>query len=333
MDANDIINALNRVFDLGDQLDNAGGGAQGLTNGEHTTREVCKIELGQFLLYLASSKGQNGSIILHNRRYMASTGRTADAGGGGGTPSRFHGGGRGGRHIPGEPAHQPGPGGREPLKQTSAAHGFMGGARASEGLWKQGPSFFAGAGLQRFRAAQKAMHGRLQGLVEAENFAHAKGGDDGPLPDAVELAEVDQGKDQGDDGYRAVKAHFHHGQRLMRFGGHHLHDAFSGQGKQVGGQVEQNAQGNERHADKQVQQPHAVNHGGGKGHQRGIGKEHLRQQVGKVREVAKAGGADQLENPSGLKILSLKDKLKNDVQRENNNNPVAHGQGGEPLGG
>ena len=55
MDANDIINALNRVLDLGDQLDNAGGGVQGLTNGEHTTREVCKIELGQFLLYLASS--------------------------------------------------------------------------------------------------------------------------------------------------------------------------------------------------------------------------------------------------------------------------------------
>lgn len=40
MDANDIINALNRVLDLGDQLDNAGGGVQGLTNGEHTTREV-----------------------------------------------------------------------------------------------------------------------------------------------------------------------------------------------------------------------------------------------------------------------------------------------------
>lgn len=55
MDATDIINALNRVLDLGDQLDNAGGGVQGLTNGEHTTREVCKIELGQFLLHLASS--------------------------------------------------------------------------------------------------------------------------------------------------------------------------------------------------------------------------------------------------------------------------------------
>lgn len=54
MDANDIINALNHVLDLGDQLDNAGGGVQGLTDGEHTTREVCKIELGQFLLYLAN---------------------------------------------------------------------------------------------------------------------------------------------------------------------------------------------------------------------------------------------------------------------------------------
>ena len=54
MDANDIINALNRVLDLGDQLDNAGGGVKGLTDGAHTTREVCKIELGQFLLYLAN---------------------------------------------------------------------------------------------------------------------------------------------------------------------------------------------------------------------------------------------------------------------------------------
>lgn len=44
MDANDIINAINHVLDIGDQLDNAGGGVQGLTNGEHTTREVCKIE-------------------------------------------------------------------------------------------------------------------------------------------------------------------------------------------------------------------------------------------------------------------------------------------------
>lgn len=53
MDVNDIINALNRVLDLGDQLDNVGGGVQGLTNGEHTTREACKIELSQFLLYIA----------------------------------------------------------------------------------------------------------------------------------------------------------------------------------------------------------------------------------------------------------------------------------------
>ena len=195
------------------------------------------------------------------------------------------------------------------------------------------PLLFCRGGITALPRRAESDARPAQGLVEAENSAHAKGGDDGPLPDAVELAEVDQGKDQGDDGYRAVKAHFHHGQRMMKFGGHHLHDAFSGQGKQVRGQVEQNAQGNERHADKQVQQPHAVNHGGGKGHQRGIRKEHLRQQVGKVREVAKAGGADQLENPPGLKILSLKDKLKNDVQRENNNDPVAHGQGGEPLGG
>ena len=68
MDANDIINALNHVLDLGDQLDNAGGGVKGLTNGEDTTREVCKIELGQFLLYLAncSSSINDGQAAILN---------------------------------------------------------------------------------------------------------------------------------------------------------------------------------------------------------------------------------------------------------------------------
>ena len=53
MNGQDVMNALNRILDLGDTLDNAGGGVQALTNGSHTTREVCKIELGQFLLYVA----------------------------------------------------------------------------------------------------------------------------------------------------------------------------------------------------------------------------------------------------------------------------------------
>ena len=68
MDANDIINALNHVLDLGDQLDNAGGGVKGLTNGEDTTREVCKIELGHFLLYLAncSSSINDGQAAILN---------------------------------------------------------------------------------------------------------------------------------------------------------------------------------------------------------------------------------------------------------------------------
>lgn len=55
MDANSILNILYGLLDLGDQIDNAGIGVQGLSNGEYTTREVCKLELGQFLLYLASS--------------------------------------------------------------------------------------------------------------------------------------------------------------------------------------------------------------------------------------------------------------------------------------
>ena len=53
MNGQDVMDALNRILDLGDTLDNAGGGVQALTNGSHTTREVCKIELGQFLLHVA----------------------------------------------------------------------------------------------------------------------------------------------------------------------------------------------------------------------------------------------------------------------------------------
>ena len=53
MNGQDVMNALNHLLDLGDTLDNAGGGVQGLTDGRHTTREVCKLQLGQFLLYIA----------------------------------------------------------------------------------------------------------------------------------------------------------------------------------------------------------------------------------------------------------------------------------------
>ena len=49
----DLLNMLNRTLDLGDSLDNSGGGVWDLTNGEITTRDACKTELGQFLLYIA----------------------------------------------------------------------------------------------------------------------------------------------------------------------------------------------------------------------------------------------------------------------------------------
>ncbi len=53
MDVNDLINALNQILNMGDQLDNAGGGVKRLTDGAHTTREACRMELSQFLLYIA----------------------------------------------------------------------------------------------------------------------------------------------------------------------------------------------------------------------------------------------------------------------------------------
>lgn len=52
MDANDIMNAINGILDIGDTLDNSGIGVKALTNGKNTTRELCQMELGAFLLYI-----------------------------------------------------------------------------------------------------------------------------------------------------------------------------------------------------------------------------------------------------------------------------------------
>ena len=57
MDVNDILTALNGVLDLGDTLDNNGIGISAMTNGKHTTRELCKMELGSFLLYVGAGGG------------------------------------------------------------------------------------------------------------------------------------------------------------------------------------------------------------------------------------------------------------------------------------
>ena len=55
MDAYELISYLNNVLKLGDSMDDTGvTGAYALTNGEHSTREVLRLELGRFLLYIAS---------------------------------------------------------------------------------------------------------------------------------------------------------------------------------------------------------------------------------------------------------------------------------------
>lgn len=57
MDVNDLLTALNGVLDLGDTLDNNGIGISAMTNWQHTTRELCKMELGSFLLYVGAGGG------------------------------------------------------------------------------------------------------------------------------------------------------------------------------------------------------------------------------------------------------------------------------------
>lgn len=52
MDINDLVQALNGILELGDTLDNTGVGIQTISNGQHTTRGIIQLELGQFLLYV-----------------------------------------------------------------------------------------------------------------------------------------------------------------------------------------------------------------------------------------------------------------------------------------
>ena len=69
MDAYDIVNALNQILDLGDSLDDTGVvGVRALTNGEHTTREAIRLELSQFLLYIANGNStlEDGEVALIN---------------------------------------------------------------------------------------------------------------------------------------------------------------------------------------------------------------------------------------------------------------------------
>ena len=52
MEVQDLVNAFNSILEVGDFLDNSGAGIKAMTNGNHTTRELCTLELGQFLLYV-----------------------------------------------------------------------------------------------------------------------------------------------------------------------------------------------------------------------------------------------------------------------------------------
>lgn len=69
MDAYEIVNALNQILDLGDSLDDTGVvGVRALTNGEDTTREAIRLELSQFLLYIANGNStlEDGEVALIN---------------------------------------------------------------------------------------------------------------------------------------------------------------------------------------------------------------------------------------------------------------------------
>ena len=69
MDAYEIVNVLNRILDLADSLDNTGVvGVKALFNGEYTTREVLRLELSQFLLYIGNGNSylEDGEVALLN---------------------------------------------------------------------------------------------------------------------------------------------------------------------------------------------------------------------------------------------------------------------------
>ena len=55
MAAQEIINALNQIYDLGDSLDDAGIGTLALTNGNKTTREACRLDIVHFRFTLATA--------------------------------------------------------------------------------------------------------------------------------------------------------------------------------------------------------------------------------------------------------------------------------------
>ena len=69
MDAQELINMLNQILDLGDLMAETGvTGVKALTNGKLTTREITRLDLSRFLLYVASGNRvlTEGEVLLIN---------------------------------------------------------------------------------------------------------------------------------------------------------------------------------------------------------------------------------------------------------------------------
>lgn len=69
MDAYEIVNALNQVYSIADSLDDTGvAGVKAISNGQYTTREVLKLELSQFLLFVANGNSSftDGEVAFVN---------------------------------------------------------------------------------------------------------------------------------------------------------------------------------------------------------------------------------------------------------------------------
>ena len=220
---------------------------------------------------------------------------------------------------PAESRRSPETGGRKYSGKPPASQGrrglFCGWQQSSGGL----------------RSTQETAQGGLERFIEAEDLPHAEGRDDGSLPDAVELAEIGQRDDQGDEGHGDVKAHFHGVEGQVELLGDDLHDALSRQGDQPGLQIEQDTKGNQHHADEQIDQPHPIDDRGREGQRIGVRQKHPRQKVGEIGKVTEQGGADQLQDPGWLEIPPQDNELDQDVQGKDNDDPGTHGQGCKDL--
>lgn len=69
MDGQEIINALNRIYEISDSIDQTGlVGVKAISKGQFTTRQAIQLELTQFLLYIANGNASfsDGEVALIN---------------------------------------------------------------------------------------------------------------------------------------------------------------------------------------------------------------------------------------------------------------------------